>query len=85
MLYWLKDPSVRQATGGTTGQGGMDDYNPFEDSNKTRPAAGVCIFMLLTTMYLHIHVLVNKIYVLHVCNSLKLSSVYYALLEFWSL
>lgn len=36
------DPSVRQATGGTTGptQGGLDNYNPFEDGNKTRPAAG---------------------------------------------
>ncbi|CAG2218936.1 SCAMP [Mytilus edulis] len=38
----FSDPSVRQATGGNVGtnQGTMDEYNPFEDGNKTRPAAG---------------------------------------------
>ncbi|XP_041370057.1 secretory carrier-associated membrane protein 1-like isoform X2 [Gigantopelta aegis] len=35
------DPSVRQAAGNRGQQaGGLDDYNPFAENNKTRPASG---------------------------------------------
>lgn len=39
--YKFQDPSVQQATRGGGRQAGLDDYNPFEQNNQTRPAAGV--------------------------------------------
>jgi hypothetical protein len=46
----LQDQSVQQAARGGGRQAGLDDYNPFEKDNQTKPAAGVTY--LSTLLYL---------------------------------
>ena len=43
----FQDPSVQQAARGGGRQGGLDDYNPFAEDNKTQPAPGVSLFTVM--------------------------------------
>ena len=45
----LQDQSVQQAARGGGRQAGLDDYNPFEQDNQTKPAAGVTYFDINST------------------------------------